>query len=241
MEIRVKPMSNSTNKPRLLLLLTVVALFFNVNAQTKQNSTALELQIIAAQQAAQTLQKQLSPKAATQNNHHGGKMKGMKKMAVMDKNKSMPTMKNIRGMGKQKMMGRQMAGPSNKPSADNLPAFPGNKHLYHIGADSFFLDKTNLISLNTTQQQQLTFIQNNWQQTDKNLDDKLSQAEQALWLLTAEDSPSVELITTEMEKIALLQMKQRLHFIQNVGNAATILTNEQRQILTQQHALRTAK
>jgi hypothetical protein len=180
-------------------------------------------------------------------------MKGMQKMSASSKGKintqtnsansmgkmatkkGMATMKNMAGMAKKKMMGRKISRSSNKLPADNLPAFPGNKHLYHIGADGFFLDKINLISLNATQQQQLTFLQNNWQQTDQNFENKISQAEQALWLLTAEDSPSVELITTEMEKIALLQMKQRLHFIQNVGNAATILTNEQRQILTQKY------
>jgi hypothetical protein len=63
MEIRVKPMSNSTIKAHFLLFLITTILFFSaftVNAQTKSNNTALELQIIAAQQAAQALQKQLS-------------------------------------------------------------------------------------------------------------------------------------------------------------------------------------
>ncbi len=248
--------------PFVYPLLPLVIMFYSANlyAQIRPKENQLEQQIIAAQQAAQAVQNQLSPTKNIQHNGHGSKMKGMRNMSTMSPptpkltnsntqipaSKTMEKMKNmaikkIGGMGKQKMMGKKMANSSNKVQLANLPAFPGSKHIYHIGADGFFLDKGGLISLTQAQQQQLLQQQNSWQSTNQSFEEKITQAEQSLWLLTAEDIPDVTQIKAKIDQVSQLQAKQRLHFIQSVGKAATILSNKQRQTLSQQYLLSSQK
>lgn len=242
-------MCNSSIKQIFSLFISIVvflSLPMKIRAQTNQNNTALEQQIISAQQSAQAVENQLAPNANKQSNHHGNKMKGMKKMSAMSPtvanistqapvSKTMGKMNNMAGMGKKKMMGRKMVNASNKEILVNLPAFPGYKHIYHSGADGFFLDKTSLITLSETQQQQLRVLQNSWQSSNQNFEKKINQAEQSLWLLTAEDRPNIAKIKSKIDQVSQLQAKQRLHFIQKVGEAATLLNEQQQKILTAQY------
>ena len=247
-------MCNSSIKQIFSLFISIVvflSLPMKTSAQTNQNNTELEQQIMSAQQSAQAVGNQLAPNTNKQSNHHGNKMKGMQKMSAMSPpvakpaststqnsaSKTMGKMKNMGGigMGKKKMMGRKMVNASNKATLVNLPAFPGYKHIYHSGANGFFLDKTSLITLSETQQQQLRVLQNSWQSTNQNFEKKINQAEQSLWLLTAEDRPNIAKIKSKIDQVSQLQAKQRLHFIQKVGEAATLLNEQQQKILAAQY------
>ena len=60
---------------------------------------------------------------------------------------------------------------------------------------------------------------------------KIEQAEQELWELTGADEPDAAQIQATVQDIAKLHSEQRVAFIQSVGEAAKVLTDEQRQML----------
>lgn len=128
-------------------------------------------------------------------------------------------------MGRTKGMG-SMAMPS------SLPGFPGASHIYHIGADGFFLNHGDHISLNQEQQMAINQIKESALLNLADLDRKIESAEQELWILTASDQPDAKKIKTKIEEIASLQAQQRMDFIRAVGKAAQVLTDEQRSVLT---------
>ena len=165
----------------------------------------------------------------------GSGMKGgpMGMMSGMDGNSS----QGMSGMGMgmmerdgMSMMGRmQGMGQMQMPSA--LPGFPGASHIYHIGATGFFLDHPEHLTLSPDQQAALNRIKEKALLDQSTAERKIDEAEQELWMLTASDQPDSKKIETKVREIEELQGDQRLAFIRSVGEAAKLLSDEQRKAL----------
>lgn len=113
-----------------------------------------------------------------------------------------------------------------------LPGFPGASHLYHIGATGFFLDHPQHITLTVEQQTQLAQVKEEALLEQASLQRAIDEAEQELWQLTGADSPEQRAIEARVNDIESRKAEQRLKFIQAVGRAAQLLTDEQRARLT---------
>lgn len=133
---------------------------------------------------------------------------------------------NMMGMGP---MGG-MKGMKMKMTAA-LPGFPGASHIYHIGATDFFLDHPDHITLTNDQQLKLNAIKQKAVIEKANAQRKIDEAEQQLWELTAADQPDATKIDAKVREIEKLRGDQRMGFIRAVGEAAQVLTDDQRKIL----------
>jgi hypothetical protein len=133
------------------------------------------------------------------------------------------------GMGSMAQGGMKGIGGMQMPSA--LPGFPGASHIYHIGATGFFLDHPDHIKLTTKQQSDLNRIKEKAQLDQASTQRKIDEAEQELWTLTASDQPDATRIEAKVREIEKLRGDQRLAFIRAVGEAAKVLTDEQRKAL----------
>ena len=60
---------------------------------------------------------------------------------------------------------------------------------------------------------------------------RIEEAEQELWTLTAAEAPDVAKIEEKVRNIERLRGDQRLAFIRSVGEAARVLTADQRSVL----------
>ena len=139
------------------------------------------------------------------------------------------------GMGGMKGMGPAMGKtPSPELSTSSLPGFPGVSHLYHVGASGLFLDHSDHLQLSTKQKEALSRIRQRVLLDVATSERKISQAEQELWLLTAADKPVAAAIEAKIRAIASLQADMRLLQIRAVGEAAKLLTAEQRNRVTQE-------
>jgi Spy/CpxP family protein refolding chaperone len=173
--------------------------------------------------------KNMSQDSGSQSSGMGMGMmsKGMGGMGMMS---MMKGKKGMMGMG---MMGMNPAMQSDSmawmemPSA--LPGFPGASHLYHIGQTGFFLDHPEHITLTDQQQKKLNTIKESSLLATSTAKRKIAEAEQELWVLTAADQPDITKIEAKAKEIASLTVNNRIEFIRAVGNAAEILTEEQRQ------------
>ena len=130
------------------------------------------------------------------------------------------------------MMGMSAMGNSPAMSDSALPGFPSASHLYHVGATGFFLDHPQHISLTTDQQVQLNKIKDQAMTAKTAADRSIEQAEQELAALTAADQPDVAKIEAKVRDIAKMAADQRMAFIRAVGEAAKVLTPDQRKSLT---------
>jgi Spy/CpxP family protein refolding chaperone len=149
---------------------------------------------------------------------------GMSGGGVMDMDKmEMAGMMGMAGMG---------GGAAGAMPKSSLPGFPGASHLYHIGATGFFLDHPQHIALTTEQQAGLSKAKEQAMLAKSTGDRVIQQAEQDLWMLTAADQPDGAQIEAKLTEIGKLTAGKRLAFIRAVGDASTLLTDEQRQILT---------
>ena len=126
--------------------------------------------------------------------------------------------KSLKGMGEMKM-------------ASSLPGSPGVSHIYHIGAAGFFLNHSEHITLSTKQQAALNGVQRKALLSKFTAQRKIEEAEQELWELTGADEPDAAQIQATVRTIERLRGEQRMAFIQSVGEAANVLTDEQRQML----------
>lgn len=135
------------------------------------------------------------------------------------------------GMEKMKMMG-MMDGMKGMVMSSALPGFPGASHLYHIGATGYFLDHPEHITLSTEQQVALNRVKEQAQLNQASLGRKLAEAEQELWVLTSSDQPDAGKIEAKIREVEKLRGDQRMAFIRSVGDAAKVLTEEQRRVLT---------
>ena len=133
------------------------------------------------------------------------------------------------GMGCCPMMG-QMAGSAGM-SMSALPGFPGASHIYHIGETGFFLDHPEHITLSPEQATKLAKIRDDAMQARSDFERKIAAAEEQLGQLTSSDQPSFSSIEAKTREIEKLRGDQRLAFIRAVGEAAKVLTDEQRKSL----------
>lgn len=152
----------------------------------------------------------------------GGSMSGGGGPGMMDEDK----------MEMSGMMGMGAMGSSAAIADSALPGFPGASHLYHIGATGFFLDHPEHITLTTDQQVALNKIKDQAVLAKSTSDRDIEKAEQELGTLTAADQPDVSKIDGKVREIAKMAADQRMAFIRSVGEAAKLLTPEQRKILT---------
>jgi Spy/CpxP family protein refolding chaperone len=141
------------------------------------------------------------------------------------------------GDDKMEMAGMMGMGPmGSDPSAampsSASPGSPGASRLYHCGATGFFLDHQQYITLTTEQQVALNKIKNLALLAKSAADRAIEQAEQELAVLTAADQPDVAKVEAKVRDIAKLSGDQRMAFIRAVGEAAKLLTPDQRKILT---------
>jgi Spy/CpxP family protein refolding chaperone len=113
-----------------------------------------------------------------------------------------------------------------------LPGFPGASHIYHIGATGFFLDHAQHIGLSTEQQVSLNKIKEQTLLAKSATDRQIEQAEQELAVLTSSDQPDLKKIENKIREIAKSAADERIAFIKAVGEAAKLLTDQQRKILT---------
>lgn len=149
-------------------------------------------------------------------------------MGMMGENKGMGMgmmSKGMQMMGKMKSMG-DMEMPS------SLPGFPGASHIYHIGADSFFLDHAEHITLTVEQQLTLNKCKEDAMLKQADFDRQIEAAEQEVWVLTSSDSPDAKKIEDKISEVAKIQADQRIAYIRAVGDAAKTLTDQQRGALT---------
>lgn len=160
----------------------------------------------------------------------GGK-KGMSGMGMMDMDMDMMEMMGMMGMGSMGGSDPKMKGMSKMKMAAALPGFPGASHIYHIGATGFFLDHPEHITLTTEQKTKLNRIKQKALTEKATADRKVEEGEQHLWELTSADEPDAAQIQSQVQAIEKLRGEQRLAFIRTVGEAAKVLTDEQRKIL----------
>ncbi len=119
--------------------------------------------------------------------------------------------------------------PATMPS--DLPGFPGASHIYHAGATGFFLDYSGALKLTADQQAALKRIK------EESIGDmgaeqqRIDQAEQELWMLTDSDRPDSMALEMKVRDIEKLKGDQRIAFIRSVGEAARVLTDDQRAAL----------
>ncbi len=162
----------------------------------------------------------VTPTAATAGNNQ---MAGMSMMSGM------------MGMMNSMMGGMSGGGGMTPPPGmgtagmlSTLPGFPGASHLYHIGSTNFFLDHPEHITLSLEQQNRLGRLQMQATLRRSELNRKIQEGEEQLWLLTAADHPNLSLIESKIREIEKLRGDQRLALVKDVGEAATVLTDEQR-------------
>ena len=128
-------------------------------------------------------------------------------------------------MGKAPGPGGAMAMPS------ALPGFPGASHLYHVGASGFFVDYAEKIALTVEQSTALNAIKQRSLIDQSAAQRKAEEAEQALWMLTAADQPDAAVIEAKVREIEKIKSDARLAFVRAVGEAANVLTAEQRKMV----------
>ena len=137
------------------------------------------------------------------------------------------------GMKRMRMMGSMGGEAAEQPVAQPsfLPGFPGASHIYHIGATSHFLDHSELIAPSSEQRRTLAEMLEQSALAQSSFDRRIAQAEQELWVLTSTGAPDAASIESKVKEVAALQVEQRLAFIQSVGAAASVLTEQQRNAL----------
>lgn len=113
----------------------------------------------------------------------------------------------------------------------SLPGFPGASHIYHVGATGFYLQYADKLGLSTSQKTSLNDIKQRALVDQSNQQRKIDEAEQALWLLTAAEQPDAASVEAKIREIEKLQADQRLGFIRAVGEAAKVLTDDQRKMV----------
>jgi Spy/CpxP family protein refolding chaperone len=151
-----------------------------------------------------------------------GGMGSGQKVGPMDDDEMM----GMGAMGKAKSRGMVKMRMSS-----SLPGFPGASHLYHIGAEGFFLNHDVHISLTADQHQKLERIKEKAMLDGASCGRNIDKAEQDLWELTASDTPDAAAIEGKLREVEKLRGDQRLAFIRAVGEAASQLTEEQRHVL----------
>ena len=126
-----------------------------------------------------------------------------------------------------------------KPSGDMsamakssaMPGVPGVSRLYHIGATGFFLNHPEHITITIKQRAALNGRKRKALLSKATAQRNIEEAEQELWELTSADKPDAAQIQATVQAIEKLRGEQRMAFIQSVGEAAEVLTDEQSKFL----------
>lgn len=124
-----------------------------------------------------------------------------------------------------------MKGIGEMKTASSTPGIPGVSQLYHIGATGFFLNQSGHIALTTKQRAALNRTKQKAALRKFTSQRRIEEAEQELWELTGGDELNAARVQAAVQAIANLRSEQRIAFIQSVGEAAKVLTDEQHQIL----------
>lgn len=122
--------------------------------------------------------------------------------------------------------------PSDPTRAGALPAAIGAPHIYHVGAETFFLSQAAPLALTPEQQQKLTSLRETAAVAFRTGQRKIDQSEQDLWVLTASEAPDISKIQAKAADIASLSAQQRVAFIRTVGEAVGVLSDAQRKAVT---------
>ena len=172
-----------------------------------------------------------------------GSMEGMEMMGSMGGNSG-----SSMGMDMDKMMGGMMSnakgrsgGAMKKMSPSAQPGNPGASHLYHIGSTGFFLNHAKHLNLTADQRTRLNLMKEKTTLEQASMQRKIADAEQELFTLTSADQPDQTKIAAQVRQIEKLRSDQRLAFIRSVGEASTVLTDQQKQILLGKAAGKTMK
>ena len=157
-------------------------------------------------------------------------MKSMGGMEMMDM--EMMEMMGMMGMAPKSasgMAGMKSMGKMQMKAA--LPSFPGASHIYHIGATDFFLNHPEHLTLTAKQKADLGRLKEKTVLAKTSAQRKIDEGEQELWILTSADEPDAAKIEAKIRDIEKLRGDQRMVLIRAVGDAAKLLTDEQRQAL----------
>lgn len=147
-------------------------------------------------------------------------------MGTMDDDLGMMGLVAIAGAGSKSMKGME-----EMKTASSLPGSPGVSHIYHIGATEFFLNHAEHLNLTIKQLATLNVVKRKALLHKLTAQRKIAEAEQELWELTGSDEPDAPPIQAKVQTIEILRGEQRMAFIQSVGEATQVLTDEQRQML----------
>jgi Spy/CpxP family protein refolding chaperone len=110
-----------------------------------------------------------------------------------------------------------------------LAGLAGTSHLYHVGATDFFLDHADRLALRQAQRAALSRLREKSLLDKVGRQRKIADAEQELWALTSAEQPEIARIEDKIREIERLRAEQRLAFVRAVGEAASLLTEDQRQ------------
>lgn len=217
--------------------------------QLREQVQALEqrLQATAPSSSAQSGAMKMNMHGTRDKKMSGGPQPGMGKEKMAMKDDDMPmsdpalagspmAAPSGGGMEMMDMMGMGAMGGMKSPAAmatpSALPGFPGQSHLYHIGAGGFFLEHAEHINLTTAQQQTLARLKEQTLLRQGEQQRQIDAAEEKLWQLTGSDQPQIASIDKQVKEIERLKAEKRIAFIRAVGEAAKALTDEQRMQLT---------
>lgn len=167
-------------------------------------------------------------KAMEAHHGHGGAMAGSSGAGGMGMGGTGGGSAGMSGsMEGMEMMGR-MPDSMEMQATSALPGFPGVSHLYHVGSTGFFLDHAQHAGLTPEQQAALGQIKEKALFARAATERGIDTAEQELWTLTGSDRPEVAKIESKARELEKLRTDERLAFIRAVGEAAQVLTDEQR-------------
>ena len=136
-------------------------------------------------------------------------------------------------------MARMLGQPPNAGAsiAAGLPSAIGAPHIYHLGADTFFLDQASAIGLTPEQQKKLTSLKESGAVAFATTQRKIDQKEQDLWVISSSEMPDIAKIETKIGEVARLTGQQRMDFIRTIGAAVGVLSDAQRKAVASQAAM----
>ncbi len=123
-----------------------------------------------------------------------------------------------------------MAEADGDHSKMDMASAPKPQSLYSVGGEGFFLDQSQ-VNLSVEQIQRLGQIRDRTVQGRNAAEQKIRQAEEALWKETSAAKPVQPAITTQVREIERMRADMRLALILAVGEAADVLTAEQRKMI----------
>ncbi len=126
--------------------------------------------------------------------------------------------------------------PATSASTGGLPAALGAPHIYHLAAETFFLDQAAAIALTIEQQKKLTALREKSMIAYATTQRRVDQGEQDLWVLSSAEAPDIAKIEQKIGEITHLAGEQRMAFVRTVGEAVGVLSDVQRRAVAAQGA-----